>query len=150
MEGCHDKPMLCVAAANPLLYGRVPVLAHIRELRLRIEASTATLNAFPELRRRALAAAGARQYMLEGADFFASERTKASKQTNPNHPSSFPFHQTDNSTSFINRQQLYQQQREAWAEEQRKAKEAREAAEAAQNHQPMKLTDAARKVNPKS
>jgi hypothetical protein len=63
--------MLCVSAVNPHLYSRVPALARVKEMRQRlVKMVTTTLKHCPA-KRRLLALAGSRRYLLEPGDFFA-------------------------------------------------------------------------------
>jgi hypothetical protein len=63
--------MLCVSAVNPHLYSRVPALTRVKEMRQRlVKMVTTTLKHCPA-KRRLLALAGSRRYLLEPGDFFA-------------------------------------------------------------------------------
>ncbi|CAK9203698.1 unnamed protein product [Sphagnum troendelagicum] len=61
--------MLCVSAVNPYLYSRVPILAHVREMRGRLSKMVACIGC-PALQ-RIQATATSCSYLLENNDFFA-------------------------------------------------------------------------------
>jgi hypothetical protein len=67
--GIWGQPMLCVSAVNPYLYSRVPILAHVRDMRGRLSKMVACIGC-PALQ-RIQATATSCSYLLENNDFFA-------------------------------------------------------------------------------
>ncbi|BBN01827.1 hypothetical protein MPTK1_2g10570 [Marchantia polymorpha subsp. ruderalis] len=69
LDSIYDKPMLCVSAVNPYLYARVPVLAHLTEMRRKINKMLACIRC--PARTRIQTMLGSRRYLLENNDFCA-------------------------------------------------------------------------------
>ncbi|KAG6554592.1 hypothetical protein Mapa_003610 [Marchantia paleacea] len=69
LDSIYDKPMLCVSAVNPYLYARVPVLAHMTEMRRKINTMLACIRC--PARTRIQTMLGSRRYLLENNDFCA-------------------------------------------------------------------------------
>jgi hypothetical protein len=69
LDSIYNQPMLCVSAVNPYLYSRVPILAHVREMRGRLSKMVACIGC-PALQ-RIQATATSCSYLLENNDFFA-------------------------------------------------------------------------------
>ncbi|KAL3696327.1 hypothetical protein R1sor_010403 [Riccia sorocarpa] len=69
LDSIYDKPMLCVSAVNPYLYARVPVLAHLTEMRKKISKMLACIRC--PARTRIQSMLGSRRYLLENSDFCA-------------------------------------------------------------------------------
>ncbi|KAL2642871.1 hypothetical protein R1flu_010458 [Riccia fluitans] len=69
LDSIYDKPMLCVSAVNPYLYARVPVLAHLTEMRRKISKMLACIRC--PARTRIQTMLGSRRYLLENNDFCA-------------------------------------------------------------------------------
>lgn len=63
------QPMLCVSAANPFLFSRVPALLHVMGIRRKIGTMLAYIRC--SFRRSIYRRLGYRKYLLEGNDFFA-------------------------------------------------------------------------------
>ncbi|KAJ7514120.1 hypothetical protein O6H91_23G028700 [Diphasiastrum complanatum] len=63
------KPMLCVSAVNPFLYSRVPILAHVRDMRRKLSkmfncVHCPSRSSFQQM-------VGSRRHLFEDNDFFA-------------------------------------------------------------------------------
>lgn len=69
LDSIIDKPMLCVSAANPFLFSRVPVLLHVMGIRRKIGAMLPHILC--SFRRSIYRILGYRKYLLETNDFFA-------------------------------------------------------------------------------
>lgn len=69
LNGFVVQPMLCVSAVNPYLYGKVPILANVRELRRELSRLVACLQC--PARSSIVAMAGSRCYLFENNDSFA-------------------------------------------------------------------------------
>ncbi|KNA09203.1 hypothetical protein SOVF_155770 isoform B [Spinacia oleracea] len=69
LDSIIDKPMLCVSAANPFLYSRVPALLHVVGTRRKIGAMLPYIRC--SFHRSIYRRLGYRKYLLESNDFFA-------------------------------------------------------------------------------
>ncbi|KAL2935959.1 Pleckstrin homology domain-containing family M member 3 [Bienertia sinuspersici] len=69
LDSIVDKPMLCVSAANPFLFSRVPPLLHVVGIRRKIGAMLPYIRC--SFRRSIYRRLGYRKYLLEANDFFA-------------------------------------------------------------------------------
>ncbi|XP_021733603.1 uncharacterized protein LOC110700378 isoform X1 [Chenopodium quinoa] len=69
LDSIVDKPMLCVSAANPLLFSRVPALLHVVGIRRKVGAMLPYIRC--SFRRSIYRRLGYRKYLLESNDFFA-------------------------------------------------------------------------------
>lgn len=69
LDSIIDQPMLCVSAANPFLFSKVPTLLHIVGVRRKIGAMLPYIRC--SFRRSVYGRLGYRKYLLETKDFFA-------------------------------------------------------------------------------
>ncbi|KAL9239609.1 hypothetical protein vseg_013917 [Gypsophila vaccaria] len=69
LDSIVDKPMLCVSAANPFLFSKVPTLLHIVGVRRKIGTMLSHIRC--TYRRSVYRKLGYRKYLLETNDFFA-------------------------------------------------------------------------------